>query len=77
MENENQIFVLLGEIKGKMSGFMDSLEAASKRTSDHEARIRSLETARSKQSGVIAGITLAATTVATVIGFLIQHLTGH
>lgn len=69
MENENQVLLLLGEIKGQLSTFVVS-------QADHEARLRVLETNATKQKGVFAGITIAASAVASVVGFVAHFFYG-
>lgn len=77
MENDqSQILLLLGEIKGQMSGFMSSQAEANKRADDHEGRIRVLETNSSKQRGVVAGITIAASAVASGVGYVAHLILG-
>lgn len=74
--NESQILLLLGEIKGQIGGFIASLAEVKGRADDHDSRLRTLETKSSKQSGVIIGITMVATAGASFIAFLAQHFLG-
>lgn len=77
MENDNpNVLLLLGEIKGQMAGFIIAQAASDRRLNDHEGRIRVLETTSNKSKGVIAGITIAASTVASAVGFLAHLLFG-
>jgi len=69
MENENQILLLLGEIKGQMSGFFQSLAETNKRQDDHESRIRAIETNSTKQRGVLVGMSLLASGIVSAIAF--------
>lgn len=69
MENRDQILIMLGEIKGAIATFQVS-------QADHETRIRVLETNATRHKGMFAGITLAASTVASAVALLAHMLYG-
>lgn len=77
MDNEqSQILLLLGEIKGQISGFATALADVKITKDDHESRLRELETQNSKQNGVVIGVTAVATSAASIIAFVAQHYFG-
>ncbi len=73
MENQNQILLALGEIKGQISGFISALNAQSARAEKHDERLRSLENSRSKTLGYTAGVAGVVSTAVTLVGLVISY----
>ena len=68
VNEENQLFLLLGRLEGKVDAFLSAQEKHESRMDALEARVSSLETFKSKGVGVY----LAVVTAATIVSFLAQ-----
>ncbi len=67
MENENQILLLLGELRGKMDAVLNEVAHQGKRADGLEERIRVLEGAKAR---LLGGASALSAAVAVLIHFL-------
>jgi hypothetical protein len=74
MENDNQIFLMLGRLEGKLDASLSGIARIESKQDEHELRITSLEETRSRGTGALASLRWGYVVIAAAAGLFAQDI---